>query len=168
MIDTRTSLRKFATEGRPLIEQWLDLGDQFKALRDAARNEGVDWASVKSLLKAQIQDERDGTGEGKRVAAIIEKADFASAYADMLGMTGKMTEKNYSRKGVSRETSPPVLASLPAPVSSPPENPVPAAVITPNLLISSPTPDLPTAISFSFDDLGIPPFLRRPAAQVQQ
>jgi hypothetical protein len=98
MTDTRSAILKFATAGRPLIEQSLDLAEQFKALRDAARAAGVDWAAVKSLLKAQILDERDEAGAGKRVKAIIDKADFASAYADMLGISVKMNEKNFSRE----------------------------------------------------------------------
>ncbi len=65
-------------------------------MRDAATEKGLDWSQVKALLKAQAQDERDG-GDGKRVNRIIEKADFASAYADMLGLgAAKMNENNFS------------------------------------------------------------------------
>lgn len=90
---TASELKKLVAESRPLIEQSLDLSEQFSALREAATEKGIDWSQVKALLKAQIQDERDG--EGKRVGRILEKADFASAYADMLGF-GKMNENNFS------------------------------------------------------------------------
>jgi hypothetical protein len=90
---TKTSdVRDFFQEGRPLVEQDLDIAEQFKAMRDAARAKGVDWSQVKALLKAQILDEREGTD--KRVRAIVEKADCASAYADMLGLS----EKSFSRE----------------------------------------------------------------------
>lgn len=95
MTDDRTKLRKYADAGRPLIEQWLDIGEEFKAIRDAARNDGIDWASVKALIKAEILDAREGTD--KRVKAIIEKADFASAYADMLGMSNNLSANKITR-----------------------------------------------------------------------
>lgn len=93
MTDTGSALRKYAEAGKPLVEQWIDLSEEFKALRDAARNDGVDWAAIKGLLKAQLLDARDGGS--KRVDALLEKADLATAYADMLGI--KVSEKNFSR-----------------------------------------------------------------------
>lgn len=87
-----SDVRGFFKEGRPLVEQDIDIAEQFKALRDAARAKNVDWSQIKALLKAQILDEREGTD--KRVRAIVEKADCASAYADMLGLS----EKNVSRE----------------------------------------------------------------------
>ena len=54
----------------------------------------ADWSQLKALLKAQVQDERDGKGGG-RVRRIVEKAEFASAYADMLGLAN-MNEENFS------------------------------------------------------------------------
>jgi hypothetical protein len=96
MADLRRDLRNIVTEARPLVEQWLDLAEQFAALRDAATAKGLDWGQIKALLKAQVQDERDG-GDGKRVNKIIDKAEFASTYADMLGMGRvKLNENNYS------------------------------------------------------------------------
>lgn len=99
MSDDATKLRKYADAGRPLIEQWLDIAEEFKAIRDAARNDGIDWASIKALIKAQILDSREGTD--KRVNAIIEKADFASAYADMLGL-----RNNLSANKITRDANP--------------------------------------------------------------
>jgi hypothetical protein len=95
MADLRRDLRNIVTEARPLVEQWLDLAEQFAALRDVATAKGLDWGQIKALLKAQVQDERDG-GDGKRVNKIIDKAEYASTYADMLGMGRvKLNENNY-------------------------------------------------------------------------
>ena len=91
---TSDALREIFTAARPLVEQWLDVAEQIGALREVATNKGLDWSQVKALLKAQIQDERDEAGDGKRVRRIVEKAEFASAYADMLGLAN-MNEKKY-------------------------------------------------------------------------
>ncbi len=90
-----TDLKNIFAVGRPLIEQWLDVAEQIAALRDAANDKGLDWSQLKALMKAQIQDERDASGEGKRVKRIVEKAEFACAYADMLGLSN-MNENNFS------------------------------------------------------------------------
>ena len=95
-MSTSADLKAIFTAGRPLVEGALDIAEQIAALRDVATQKGLDWSQVKALLKAQIQDERDKAGSGKRVKRIVEKADFACAYADMLGL-GNMNEKNYSR-----------------------------------------------------------------------
>lgn len=87
-------LRKMVTMARPLVEQALDLTEEFAALREAATQKGLDWSQIKALVKAQLQDERDEAGTGRHVRKIIEKAEYASAYADMLGYGGKMNEKN--------------------------------------------------------------------------
>ena len=104
-MSSSTALREISTVARPLIEQWLDVSEQMAALREVATAKGLDWSQLKALLKAQIQDERDDSGEGKRVARVVEKAEFACAYADMLGF---VNENNFS------DQSP-----LPAPLSSP-------------------------------------------------
>lgn len=89
-----SDLKDLCTEARPIIERMLDDAETLAAFREAATNKGLDWSQVKALLKAQIQDERD-EGEGSRVRKIIDKADNASAYADLLGFV-KMNEKNIS------------------------------------------------------------------------
>jgi hypothetical protein len=88
-----TDLREVVATARPLIEEWLDIAEQIAALRTLATEKGLDWSQIKSLVKAQVQDERDG--DNKRVQRIIERAEFASAYADMLGLS-KMNEINFS------------------------------------------------------------------------
>lgn len=87
-----SDIKAFFKEGRPLVEQDLDIAEQFKSMREAARVKNVDWSQIKALLKAQILDERDGTD--KRVKAIVEKTDCASAYIDVLGLS----EKSFSRE----------------------------------------------------------------------
>lgn len=94
-MSSSAALKEVFAVGRPLIEQWLDVAEQIAALRDVATDRGLDWSQLKALMKAQIQDERDDTGEGKRVKRIVEKAEFASAYADMLGLAN-MNENNFS------------------------------------------------------------------------
>lgn len=116
-MSTAKDLKDLFSAGRPLVEQWLDIAEQFAALRDAAREKGLDWGQIKALLKAQVQDERDG--EGKRVAKIIEKADFASSYADMLGL-GKMNEKNISRGDESTHIPEVDPLAIPSDLSIPP------------------------------------------------
>ena len=89
-----SDLKNLCAEARPVIERMMDDAETMSAFREAATNKGIDWSQVKALLKAQIRDERDGS-EGKRVKALIEKADHATAYADLLGLV-KMNEKNFS------------------------------------------------------------------------
>ena len=106
MTDTKTVVLNLFKEARPFVEQDLDRAEIFKGFRDKARTHGVDWAQVKALLKATILDERDDGGN-KRVTAIIDKADFVSAYADMLGLS---SEKNISRSSSDDDLSiPPML-----------------------------------------------------------
>lgn len=88
-------LRNLFKAAKPLVEQWLDLGEEFAALRDAAKEKGIDWSAVKGLLKARAQDEREGGS--KHIDRILEKAEFASSYAAMLGLAGShMNENNFS------------------------------------------------------------------------
>lgn len=112
-MSTSDALREVFTTGRPLIAQWLDVAAQISALRDVATAKGLDWSQVKALLKAQVQDELDEDGSGKRVRKIVERAEFASAYADMLGL-GNLNENNYS------EPAPPSQAVVAAAVEAQP------------------------------------------------
>lgn len=120
---TSTALKELFSAARPLVERALDIAEQIAALREVATARGLDWSQVKALLKAQIQDERDDAGDGKRVRRVLEKADFASAYADMLGL-GNMNEKYFS---AGPEPHDPETGELP---SEPPrEGPPPPAVV---------------------------------------
>jgi len=79
----KSELQQIFGAGRPLVEAMLDTAEQIAALREVATAKGFDWSQIKSRLKAQILDERNGK---HRVKRILEKADSATAYADMLGI----------------------------------------------------------------------------------
>ena len=107
-MSTSEDLKAFFRAGRPLVEQALDIAATIAGLRDAATAKGLDWSALKALLKAQIEDERDDS-DGRRVRKIIDKADFATAYADMLGLTN-MNEFNISAAPVQVVTETPPAA----------------------------------------------------------
>lgn len=88
-------LKDIVAEARPIIERQLDDAEIIAGLRDVVASQGGDWSALKALIKAQIQDERDESGEGKRVKKILDKAEFATGYADMLGWSN-MNENNFS------------------------------------------------------------------------
>lgn len=94
MLSSQT-LKQIVAEARPIIERQLDDADQIAALREVVTAQGGDWSALKALIKAQVQDERDDAGDGKRVRKILDKADFSTAYADMLGL-GNLNEQNFS------------------------------------------------------------------------
>lgn len=95
-------IKDIVSEARPIIERQLDDAERIAAFRDVVAASGGDWSALKALIKAQIQDERDESGDGKRVRKILEKADFSTGYADMLGWSN-MNEKNFSAVPVDRE-----------------------------------------------------------------
>ncbi|MBB5040832.1 hypothetical protein [Shinella fusca] len=94
MLSSKT-LNEIVSEARPIIERQLDDAERIAGFRDVVASSGGDWSALKALIKAQIQDERDETGDGKRVKKILEKAGFSTGYADMLGWSN-MNEKNFS------------------------------------------------------------------------
>lgn len=117
-------VKGFAEELRPHIEAALDSAEILKGLAAAAREKGIDWSALKALVKAQALDARDGTD--KRVAAIIEKADFAASYADMLGFASNMNNKSESRS-----SSVSIAAGTAAPAQKPvQQEPVVQAIST--------------------------------------
>lgn len=92
-MSTLDALREIWTEARPYVEQQLELAEVIKGFREAATTKGLEWSSVKALIKAQIEDEKDGKG---RVGKLVEKGEFTTAYADMLGL--KLNEENNIRE----------------------------------------------------------------------
>lgn len=92
---TTQMLRNIMTEARPIIERQLNDAKLIAGLRDIVASNGGDWSALKALIKAHVEDEADGDGEGKRVRKILDKADSSSAYADMLGLAN-MNENNFS------------------------------------------------------------------------
>jgi hypothetical protein len=92
MADHASLLRQIREDARPYIEQALDLAEVFTGFRKLASENGLDWGVIKAPIKAEVQDEREGGDE--KVTRIIDRADFASTYADMLGLgSAKMNEK---------------------------------------------------------------------------
>lgn len=87
-----TDLKSLAGEARLVIDRALDDAVILKGLSEAARAKGIDWTQLKALVKAQAQDARDG---GHRVGKLVERADFACAYAAALG--GEMNENDKTR-----------------------------------------------------------------------
>jgi hypothetical protein len=94
MISSKT-LKDIVSEARPIIERQIDDAERISGFREVVASAGGDWGALKALIKAQIQDERDETGDGKRVKKILDKAEFATGYADMLSWS-KMNENNFS------------------------------------------------------------------------
>lgn len=92
-MSTIDSLRDIWTEARPYIEQQLELAEVIKGFREAATAKGLEWSSIKGLIKAQIEDEQDGKN---RVRKLLDKSEFTAAYADMLGLN--MNEENNIRE----------------------------------------------------------------------
>jgi len=88
------ALKQIVAEARPIIERQLDDADQIAALREVVTAQGGDWSALKALIKAQVQDERDEAGDGKRVRKILDKADYATTYAGLLGLAN-MNEQNF-------------------------------------------------------------------------
>jgi len=92
---TSKFLKDIRTEARPIIERQLDDALILTGLREVFTAQGGDWGALKALIKAEIQDENDEAGEGKRVRKIMDKAEASSAYAGMLGLAN-MNEDNFS------------------------------------------------------------------------
>lgn len=97
---TPAQLKQVTAEARPIIERQIDDALKLAGLRDVVSAAGGDWSQLKALIKAQIKDEE--TGDGKHVQKILDKADYANAYADMLGLSGsKMNEENLSERAAA-------------------------------------------------------------------
>lgn len=80
------ALKAIVTELTPVIERQLADSDIVTAMREVVTAQGGDWSAIKALVKAQVQDAQDENGDGKRVRKVIEKSEFTTAYADMLGL----------------------------------------------------------------------------------
>lgn len=168
MTDHASLLKQIRADARPYVEQALDLAEVFTGFRKLASENGLDWGVIKQLIKAELQDEKEGGDE--KVSRIIEKADFASAYADMLGLRGgdeKMNENNFSsaQAGVAaarsasvasgggdatglKPASPPSFSDETAPVSGEAEG----APVRP--VASSASPIIPDEAALASGDAG--------------
>ncbi|MCO5157547.1 MAG: hypothetical protein M9945_12505 [Aquamicrobium sp.] len=95
MTDHASLLREAATAIRPMIEDDIDKREIYAAWRKKFSDAGLDWMAFKSLQKARVEDDRDESGDGKRVAKIMDRLDCTAAYAEMLGYgSAKMNENN--------------------------------------------------------------------------
>ena len=97
---------------------------QIAGLRTVVTEAGGDWSQLKALIKAQVQDEQ--ADDPKRVDRILEKADYAKIYADMLGLgRPNMNEQNYSADEVEPSSPEPnVPTASGVPVTEAAEQPV--------------------------------------------
>lgn len=86
------ALKAIVEELRPVIERQLADADIITGMRELVTAQGGDWSAIKALVKAQVQDDLDEAGDGKRVRKVIEKSEFTTAYADMLGLN--LNEQN--------------------------------------------------------------------------
>jgi hypothetical protein len=87
-------IRDIAKELRPIIDRELDDAEIKKGLSEAARAKGIAFAQLKALVKAHAQDARDG---GERVGKLVERADFACSYAEILNEHERKTENRSSQ-----------------------------------------------------------------------
>ena len=143
-MSTADELRKIASAARPAVAQAMEAAEELAEFSDVCRTKGLEWSQIKALLKAEYQDAQDG---GERVNKIREKADRASAYADMLA--------GGSPKNISGKPGKPVAASQkPAEIA-------PAAPLSLAVTGGQPVTVLPsggiqlsaTPISFEYPDL---------------
>ena len=76
----RDDILALAGEARPVIERWLEIGEQIAAFRDLATEKQIEWSQLKAVLVASIKDV-DG---GKRLQKLAGAADNRLSYADIL------------------------------------------------------------------------------------
>lgn len=90
-----TILKQFRSEARLVIERQLADAEILTGIREAVTAQGGDWSSLKALIKAEIQDDQDDTGERKRVKKVIERSAATAEYAEVFGLN--LNEENYIR-----------------------------------------------------------------------
>ena len=93
---TSQALKDIRAEARIIIERQLNDAVLLAALRDVVTAQGGDWGALKALIKAEIQDEQNESGERKKLRKVTDRAEFTTQYADQLGLN--MNEFNCSRE----------------------------------------------------------------------
>lgn len=83
---TSQTLKDIRAEARLIIERQLNDAVMLAALRDTFTAQGGDWGALKALIKAEIQDEQDESGERKKLRKVTDRAEATSEYADLLGL----------------------------------------------------------------------------------
>lgn len=76
-----SNLRNLVSELRPIVDQRIDIDVIISDMGEGAREKGLDFSQVKSLVFAMARDDRDG---GERVKKIIKKSDNAAEYISLL------------------------------------------------------------------------------------
>jgi hypothetical protein len=104
------TLRKIAREYRLVADRKLDDKELCKGFSDLCREEGIAWTQLRALVDAEAADARDG---GHRVGKIVEKADFASSYAEILACHKDEPKRQIRSSSVS------IAAGTPAPAQRP-------------------------------------------------
>lgn len=113
------TLRKIAREYRLVAERKLDDKELCKGFSDLCREEGIAWTQLRTLVDAETADARDG---GHRVGKIVEKADFASSYAEILAgqdeqkpeiRSSALIEPDRPQKPVQQEPAVPATTQAP-------------------------------------------------------
>lgn len=89
------SLKDIRAEARLIIERQLNDAVLLAGLRDVVTAQGGDWGALKALIKAEIQDEQNDTGERKKLRKVTDRAGFTTQYAEQLGLN--MNEFNNSQ-----------------------------------------------------------------------
>ena len=172
-----SDIRSFFGECRLLAEQGRDLRLKFAAMREAATAKGIDWSQLKALATADVADEEKG--DGKKVAKVVEKADFASAYADILGLRRNEDERKTETRSSSRATEPQKqtpVSVLPEATKQRPATGEPVCAYSARPIPHPQTEQIKTdsligdgtgsPVAVDLDE--IPEFLRREAAKVLQ
>ena len=112
MSETSKILRDVAKEARAPIERMLDDAEILAGLGRICRDNDIDWSQLKALIKAQIRDDRDESGEGGHVESIINRADAAQAYADILsGQKNISDEPNPPEPAIAQQTTTDVIGA---------------------------------------------------------
>ena len=154
----RDDILALAGEARPVIERWLEIGEQIAAFRDLATEKQIEWSQLKAVLVASIKDV-DG---GKRLQKLAGAADNRLSYADILlnpkGANRK--EIKYPDRSAPTKQSP---SAVPIPDTTPRDGGADLASIkAAEGALNSPQPD--GAPSTNSDPLNcIPSYLDRTA-----
>lgn len=90
---TSEQIKKIKAEVSPYIRRQMEDGAIIAGFRGVVAAAGGDWAALKAVIKAEIQDE--DTGDGKKIGKVAEKAEWTRIYLDLLGIAPNMNEENF-------------------------------------------------------------------------
>lgn len=90
---TSEQIKKIKAEVAPFIRRQMEDAAVIASFRDVVATAGGDWAALKAVIKAEIQDE--DAGDGKKIGKVAEKAEWTRIYLDLLGIAPNMNEENF-------------------------------------------------------------------------